>query len=326
MRTPLFHRSHLLFGAVVLSASVGAAQDAPLVRPASEAFGSSGKPEPEAVRRAEFQGDRDRGPVAPIAGSFYSEDPFPGSNPFSVSEPIWEAAGERSAEPAAPSRLLPAPSVQPKPVKSEPTLIPVESLEVSEPGLPTVDPAAAQLSSPTLKAPVLPAAEPADERIEAPSEPVVPVKPALKPRSAGSAATASPTSGDNLEGMLHGMIWVTAAIGLGAVVSLWFLRMWLARHGRAALPSKSLALVDTLRLGPRCGVYLVQAESHRVLVGVDHGKSMCIVPLTAAFAESLEDVPEVDPEEAKPTSAFERVADVFTALRKHDQQAKGAAS
>ena len=93
------------------------------------------------------------------------------------------------------------------------------------------------------------------------------------------------------------------------------------------LPSKSLKLVDTLRIGPRCGVYLVQAETHRVLVGVEHGKTMCLMPLPEQFSESL-DAAEGDApvEEPQPAGGFERVADVFTARRKRDERSKGATS
>jgi flagellar biogenesis protein FliO len=92
------------------------------------------------------------------------------------------------------------------------------------------------------------------------------------------------------------------------------------------LPAKSLKLVDTLRIGPRCGVYLVQAEAHRVLVGVEHGKTMCLMPLPEQFSESL-DAAETDAagHEQQPAAGFERVADVFSA-RRTDERAKGATS
>src|SRR5262249_19012736 len=114
-------------------------------------------------------------------------------------------------------------------------------------------------------------------------------------------------------------------IGLGAVLSLWMFRLWLTRGGRGMLPAKSLKLVETLRIGPRCGVYLVEAESHRVLVGVEHGKTMCLMPLPANFSESLE--PAVDAiEHSSPAGSFDRVADVFSIRRDSEDRAKGASS
>jgi len=284
--------------------SVARAQDLPEVRPTEEVFGRSQAPQPAAVE-------------PPIAAT-----PAPGF-PFSVLEPDWQSAeGAISALPRPlrePREIrtepvpMPAPSVEP-----EPRMLPAEALQLPEPHLPRVDAAAAKLMTPLDEAvppPILPPtdAELLEESVHTP-----------KPVAAADTETA--VSADNLEGMLQGMLWITGTIGLGAVVSLWMLKLWLTRGGRATLPAKSLKLVDTLRIGPRCGVYLVQAEAHRVLVGIEHGKTMCLMPLPERFSESLDSADVEVAEEPSAPGGFERIADVFSLRRQHDERGKGASS
>ncbi|HVJ68197.1 MAG TPA: flagellar biosynthetic protein FliO, partial [Caulifigura sp.] len=179
------------------------------------------------------------------------------------------------------------------------------------------DTTAAKLVSPVREVTALPV-------LKAPEDSGPTDLPAFTPRPA-TAKPETKATADDLEGMLHNMVWVTGTIGLGAVVSLWALRLWLTRGGRVALPAKSLKLVDTLRIGPRCGVYLVEAESQRVLVGVEHGKTMCLMPLPPSFSESLAAADDAV-DEPHTVSGFERVADVFTDRRHRDDRAKGATS
>ncbi|HVJ87944.1 MAG TPA: flagellar biosynthetic protein FliO [Caulifigura sp.] len=266
------------------------AQDIPVVRPRSEIFGDSSA---DAAR-----------------------------SPFSVPEPDWQSAGLpvplQGNAPEPPLTAVPV-----TPAAPEPELVPVQSLQLSDLGPPVVDAAAAKLVSPVREVSALPVLKPLEE-----SDPVDRPLPAFAPKRVDKKSVESPAteaaSADDLEGMLHNMVWVTGTIGLGAVVSLWMLRMWLTRGGRSVVPTKSLKLVDTLRIGPRCGVYLVEAEKHRVLVGVEHGKTMCLMPLPESFTESLEDATD-EPEEPRAAAGFERVADVFAALRK-DEKSKGAKS
>ena len=289
------------FAAAIVGSALAAcgstlvAQDIPVVRPTSEIFGVS------AVDAARF--------------------------PFSVPEPDWQSAGLpvplQGNAPEPPLTAVPV-----TPATPEPELVPVQSLQLSDLGPPVVDAAAAKLVSPVREVSALPVLKALEE-----SDPVDRPLPAFAPnrvekKAVETKAVEKPAteaaSADDLEGMLHNMVWVTGTIGLGAVVSLWMLRLYLTRGGRAILPAKSLKLVDTLRIGPRCGVYLVEAEKHRVLVGVEHGKTMCLMPLPESFTESLEDATD-KPEEPRAAAGFERVADVFSALR-NDEKSKGAKS
>jgi flagellar biogenesis protein FliO len=203
-------------------------------------------------------------------------------------------------------------------------LIPVQALELPELPTPFVDAASAQLISPRVAQPALPVKLAPPEPVAANEEPAPAFAP--KPLTPVAGEPTSSASSEDLEGMLQGMAWVTGTLGLGAVLSLWMLRTWLTRGGRMISTSKSLKLIETLRVGPRCGLYLVQAESHRVLVGVEHGKSMCLMPLPSSFTESLDDATSDDQAAPPPAAGFERIADVFAALRKTDERAKGATS
>ncbi|QDT56224.1 Flagellar biosynthesis protein, FliO [Caulifigura coniformis] len=252
-------------------------------------------------------------------------EPAGQANPFTALPPGWEPLEDR--RPAnKPWQSSPETRRSLRDVVPEERLVPVQAVELPAIPAPVVDTAAASLVSPMRAAqahPVLSPPEPTDEELPVTFVPR-PVS-EEEPSTAPAEATATSASAEDLEGMLHGMVWITATIGLGAVVSLWMLKLWLTRGGRGVLPSKSLKLVDTLRIGPRCGVYLVQAEAHRVLVGVEHGKTMCLMPLPADFSESLEAADSAQGEETAPAGGFERVADLFSALR-HEERSKGAAS
>lgn len=288
----------------VTGSSVVVAQDFPEVRPSGEIFGRSQVltavpieevPSSPAVSTAKF--------------------------PFSVLEPDWQSAEAAAAEPPRElrrERPMPLqPALIPTPVEGASELVPVQSLQLPELHLPAVNSAAAKLVSPVQEVKSLPVLS-APVEAEVVDEPVYTPKPVSNTETEASAA--------DLEGMLHGMLWITGTIGLGAVVSLWGLKLWLTRGGRVVMPAKSLKLVDTLRIGPRCGVYLVQAEAHRVLVGVEHGKSMCLMTLPENFSESLQSAESDAASEATPAGGFERVADVFSARRHSDERAKGATS
>jgi flagellar biogenesis protein FliO len=300
LRTSPLRLAAAIVGFFAVAGSSVVAQDIPEVRPSVEIFGQS------QFRAATPIEDAPSPPVPPA------------KFPFSVLEPDWqsaEAAAPRELRSERPIRvqpaLIPTPTVEPAG-----QLLPVQSLQFPELKLPAVDAAAARLVSPVHEVPTLPV-------LTAPEEADLVDPPAYAPKP----VSKTDASAEDLEGMLHSMLWITGTIGLGAVVSLWMIKLYLTRGGRAMLASKSLKLVDTLRIGPRCGVYLVQAETQRVLVGVEHGKTMCLMPLPEQFSESLDEAEGNAPvEESHPIGGFERVADVFTARRSHDERAKGATS
>jgi flagellar biogenesis protein FliO len=164
---------------------------------------------------------------------------------------------------------------------------------------------AGQSSSPVIESAVqLPAAQAtANESAEPPSE-------TFEPGAAES----------DLQRVLGRMAWLTIGLGVVGVAGLWALKVWVARRGGTAGGADSLQLINTLRLGPRCGVHLIQAETHRVLVGFDQGKTMTLQILPAAFSDSLKEA-IVDEEVETETAAapvrdpFDRVADVFSVLQ-----------
>ena len=126
-------------------------------------------------------------------------------------------------------------------------------------------------------------------------------------------------SGQQLDGILSKLAWFTGAVGLAAIVSLWLLRLWFQRRETRADDARSLALVDSIRIGPRCGLYLVQADRHRVLVGIDQGRAMSLLALPPIFSDSLEDA-DVESKEkpatakSKPVDRIAPVAEAFSAL------------
>lgn len=318
--SPTFLAAALVGAGLASTSALLPAQDLPAVRPSSEIFGNARPSVSSDEQDASGRGSRPAAFSDEVAGSDELRPVLPPSrSPFSVLEPDWEADPKSSPTSV---KIQPDPGHVPTTaIDSSPELLPVQSLQFPELEPPLVDSAAALLVSPIQHASSLPILTAPEEADPVELQTFVP-----KPVADAKAEPAAPTaSAQDLEGMLHSMVWVTGTIGLGAVVSLWMLKLWLTRGGRVSLPSKSLKLVDTLRIGPRCGIYLVEAETHRVLVGVEHGKTMCLMPLPASFTESLDAAGGDEPEESKPAPGFERVADVFSALRSVDR-AKGASS
>jgi flagellar biogenesis protein FliO len=123
-----------------------------------------------------------------------------------------------------------------------------------------------------------------------------------------SAKVATPLAGEQLDGMLGKLAWFTGAVGLTGVVSLWLLRLWFQRREAGSVNVRALTLVDSLRVGPRCGLYLVQADHHRVLVGIDQGRGMSLLALPSTFSESLSEAADEaeDDREAADTTRVSR--------------------
>lgn len=166
-----------------------------------------------------------------------------------------------------------------------------------------VEPAAVEANEPTAAAVAAPetqraAVVPANETSE---ESLATAIPALKPE------VDEASSAHQLDGLLSKLAWFTGTVGLVAVVSLWLLRTWLQRRDGRAQAMKSLTLVDSLRVGPRCGLYLVQADQQRVLVGVDSSRGMSLLALPANFADTLSEADadgaavDEEPEAAEPS-------------------------
>jgi flagellar biogenesis protein FliO len=100
------------------------------------------------------------------------------------------------------------------------------------------------------------------------------------------------TESEELQSVLRRIAVATGGLGLVAVIGLWFFRSWLTQRRMASKSVQCLEVLDSLRIGPRCGLYLVQADRHRVLVGIDQGRTMQMLTLPSSFADSLQEAAE----------------------------------
>ena len=71
------------------------------------------------------------------------------------------------------------------------------------------------------------------------------------------------------------------------VVTLWVIRRWVNPQPQAGVGPRALELKETLSLGNRCSLHLVQLGKREVLVGVDAAGIKVIVPLPHAFDDVL---------------------------------------
>ena len=83
----------------------------------------------------------------------------------------------------------------------------------------------------------------------------------------------------------------TAAVLLGgALLALWCGRRWLVpAAGQAGKTGQRLQLLDSLVLGNRCQVFLVEVDRRQVLIGTDATGLQTVVPLPESFASALGD-------------------------------------
>lgn len=118
------------------------------------------------------------------------------------------------------------------------------------------------------------------------------------PRAEATTAATIEQNSEQLQSVLRKVALTTGGVGLAGVIGLWLFRSWLTQRRSSTRLEKSLEVLDSLRIGPRCGVYLVQADGHRVLIGIDQGRTMQMLTLPASFAESLQDATSKDGAEA----------------------------
>jgi flagellar biogenesis protein FliO len=101
---------------------------------------------------------------------------------------------------------------------------------------------------------------------------------------------AAPTLPDvsSPQPMLARLAAGTVIVLLLCVGSLYGMRQWLAPNTLGGSP-RTLRLVETLALGNRCSLHLVQFGKNQALVGADAGGIKTIVPLPSPFEELLAD-------------------------------------
>jgi hypothetical protein len=86
-----------------------------------------------------------------------------------------------------------------------------------------------------------------------------------------------------------------ARLGLGTLLvlglcagTLWIGKRWLGGAAASAAPAAAqVRLVETLSLGNRCVVHLLNIGTRPVLVGADAGGVKTIVPLPESFAQTF---------------------------------------
>src|SRR5438874_12201303 len=73
----------------------------------------------------------------------------------------------------------------------------------------------------------------------------------------------------NPQGMLVRLASGTLIVLGLSVASIWLMRRWMNTQAPAGLGQREMRLVETLALGNRCALHLVQLGKREVLVGVD---------------------------------------------------------
>jgi flagellar biogenesis protein FliO len=144
--------------------------------------------------------------------------------------------------------------------------------------------------------------------------PVAPVNSRTAVIDAGDQIGASEPL--EVQNLLRRVVWVIGSLAVAAFLSLIVFRAWISRPRRQTGGDRSLQVLDSLSIGPRCGIFLVQADAHRVLIGIDHGKAMQMLALPASFAESLDEAesPATAETGSAPAARAVRQPDLLSAL------------
>jgi flagellar biogenesis protein FliO len=90
--------------------------------------------------------------------------------------------------------------------------------------------------------------------------------------------------------MLRRLVMGTATVLGLCVCTLLVGRRWLRGAARGANSGDKLRLIETVALGNRCAVHLIQAGDQQVLVGIDGAGLKSLVPLTVSFENTLAEV------------------------------------
>ena len=87
----------------------------------------------------------------------------------------------------------------------------------------------------------------------------------------------------------------TVVVLLVGVTLLWCGQAWLRRLNPGPTPGGKLALLETLQLGNRCCLHLVQTASGQIVVGADASGIKSILPVTESFENALTEREEPTP-------------------------------
>lgn len=123
----------------------------------------------------------------------------------------------------------------------------------------------------------------ADERALAPQE---------KPAGSGAAEfdfQQQFPEGPDMGGILLRLTLGTVFVLLLCVGTLWFGRRWLVGQGMKTESGKRLQLKETVRLGNRCFIHLLEVENCRVLAGTDSSGLKSLITMPDSFDKVLSD-------------------------------------
>lgn len=90
-----------------------------------------------------------------------------------------------------------------------------------------------------------------------------------------------------LEPMFLRLALGTIFVLILCIITLWAGKRWVRPLAAPVEDSRKLRVVESLPLGGRCSVFLLQAEDTKILVGVDQAGIKALLPLPQSFDRAL---------------------------------------
>ena len=95
-----------------------------------------------------------------------------------------------------------------------------------------------------------------------------------------------------LQPMLKRLAFGTIFVLILCMLVLWTGKRWVRPLAAPTLKSRKLRILESLPLGGRCSVFLLQADEAKILVGVDQAGIKSLLPLPQSFEPDLAEMPE----------------------------------
>lgn len=134
--------------------------------------------------------------------------------------------------------------------------------------------------------------------LRTPSEPATlaavpsPVAPAAHPKDPLEYTPPSVPDLPSTSSMFLRLVLGTVFVLILCAITLWGGKRWIRPLAGPQVENKQLRVLESLALGGRCSVYLLQAGDARVLAGVDGAGIKALLPLPAEFAGALAEMTE----------------------------------
>jgi flagellar biogenesis protein FliO len=93
-----------------------------------------------------------------------------------------------------------------------------------------------------------------------------------------------------LQPMLMRLAFGTILVLILCILTLWSGKRWVRPLVAPTHESKKLRILESLPLGGRCSVFLLQADEAKILVGVDQAGIKSLLPLPQSFDRALEEM------------------------------------